>query len=111
MLARPAPHGQAAFLQLGEGSLVDVRLGVDDVSGPMGPGPLDRRLRVETLVEDRSGDADERGSEAGPTGRTDRERGALVVDSEARGHHALHPAAGLQWADEQVDLAEHAVQV
>ena len=67
--------------------------------------------RLETLVEDPGGDADERGAQPGAAGRADREREAVAVDRDARRHHALHPRAWLERDAVQVDLAEHAVQV
>ena len=73
--------------------------------------PVDGRLRVEALVEDRRRDADERGTQPRAAGGADRECQAGAVEREAGRHHALHPRARLERADEQVGLAEHAVQM
>ena len=73
--------------------------------------PPDGRDRVEPFVEDPGRDADERRSQPRSARGADRQRDALVVESEARRHHALHPLAGLERLEDEVDLAEHAVQL
>ncbi len=66
---------------------------------------------AESLVEDSGRDAHERGAKPGPAGRADREQEAVSIERDARRHHALHPVTGLHRPVQQVDLAEHAVQV
>ena len=50
---RPAAHGAPARLELREPVLVDAGLGVHDAAGRVEARPVDRRLRLEALVEDR----------------------------------------------------------
>ena len=90
--------------------LVDAGLGVDEVAG-VHARALDRGLRLEAVVEDGRGDADERGAEARSAGRADRklERsptrasvGAIMLPCARRG--GAHDRG-------VVGLAEHRVQV
>ena len=82
---RPAAHRQPAPLELRERVLVDARLGVDDVAGAVDARPVDRRLRLEPLVEDRRRDADERGAQPRPARRADREHEARRSSSARLG--------------------------
>ena len=74
VLRRPAAHLQPRALELGQRLLVDAGLGVDDVAGAVEARPLDRVDRLEPLVQDPGGDADERRPEPRAAGRADRER-------------------------------------
>jgi len=68
-------------------------------------------LGSQALVQDSAQHLDESRAKARATGRPGRDCEALVVEDEGGGHHALHPRAGLERANLEVDLAEHAVQV
>ncbi len=56
----PAAHLPALRLESSEPVLVDTGLGVHDPSGRMEARARDGRHRIETLVEDRGRDTDER---------------------------------------------------
>ena len=106
-----APDVVAGFLERGEGLLLEARLDVAR-SRPRNAAAAGRPLPgIQALVQDSAQHLDERRAKARPTGGPGRDCEAVVVEDEGRGHHALHPRAGLERAHVEVDLAEHAVQV
>ena len=77
----------------------------------MQSGARDGDLWVEPFVQDSGGDLDEGAAEPRAPGRAERKDEPLVVEGEARRHHAAHPLAGLERPANQVGLAQHAVQM
>ena len=65
----------------------------------------------QALVEDPREHLRQCGAEARAARRAGRQDEAVRVERDRRRHHAGHPPAGLERADEQLGLAEHAVQV
>src|SRR6185312_10292002 len=111
MLRGPAAHLDSRALELSECLLVDAGLGIDDRPCAVEPRPFDRGYRVEPLVENAGGDADECGPEARSAGRADGQSDTVRADRHAWRHHALHPLAGPERRPDEVDLSEHAVQM
>jgi hypothetical protein len=108
---RPAAHGASRRLERLEASLVDARLGVHDPADGVDATAIDGGLRLESLVEDPGGHRDESAAQPRAACGAEREHEPCVVEHDGRRHHARHALARLERAEEQVDLAEHAVQV
>jgi hypothetical protein len=86
-------------------------LQVDDLAGRVQARAVDRLLGGEALVQDSREDLREGGPKPRASGGAGGEHEPAVVEGDRRGHHALHPLPGLERPDQQVGLAEHAVQV
>jgi hypothetical protein len=84
---------------------------VDERAGRMNPRTIDCGLRLETLVEDPRDDLEQRTPQPRAPGGAGREHDSVRVQCERRRHHARHPVARRELIRDQIDLAEHAVQV
>src|SRR5436305_10685555 len=116
MTAGPAPDGPPLPLERGQEGFVHTGLGVDEPADGVEARPLDRVLRGAAVVQDRPEHPDERRPEARPARGAERQLEAAVTRAGGRenqrgGHHARHSRAGPQRLADEVDLAEHAVQV
>ena len=77
----------------------------------MEPRPVDGVPGEQALVEDPREDLCQCGAEARSSGRAGRDDEPVPVERDRRRHHAGHPPSGRERPDEQIGLAQHAVQV
>jgi hypothetical protein len=108
---RPAANGASRRLERFEPSFVDARLGVHELADGVDATTIDSGLRLEPFVEDPRRHGDESAAQPRAAGGAEREHEPRIVEHDGRRHHARHAFARLERAEEQVDLAEHAVQM
>src|SRR6266545_1887561 len=106
----PAPH-LILGLERGERLLFEAGLRVHELAGRVQPGTIDGVLGFEPLVEDAGQGLDKRRSQARSSGCAGGQQRAVLGKDDRGSHHALHPFPRLERVHDQIDLAEHAVQV
>ena len=90
---RPAADPKPAASSASSAPSSDARLGVDDAGRRVEARPLDGRLRIEALVEDRRPRRGRAPCEPRAAGGAACEREPVAVERERRRHHARHPLA------------------
>src|SRR5260221_3661962 len=92
--ARPAADSPPLALERGQPLLVDPRLGADDVVCPAEARPVNRDLRLDSLVQDGAKHADERGAQTRAARGAECQLEPAGVERERGSHHAGHAVAG-----------------
>jgi hypothetical protein len=110
MAGRPNPNREACSLQSLLNGIREARLEVDEVADGVEAWAVDGIVGAQAFVEEAGNDLDEGAPKPRPAGGADRQGQPVGVGADCRRHHARHPLSGLELADKEVGLAEHAVQ-